>query len=314
MCDISRREFLSVYQLLGIDQRLIERGESFYNSYLSGIVQDMLAKNIASKHEDAVLIFESKLSGKSTEPSKNSKDSKDKVSHSALMIQKSDGGFLYGTTDLAAVYHRCIVEKADRVLYVTDIGQASHFKMVFHAATLAGYVKSENILQHIGFGLVVGEDGKRLRSRSGETYPLRDLLDLAIKSAHEIVEQRQSNKDLTSQLSKEKIDHIAVVLGIGAVKYADLSINRESGYKFSPQKMLSFDGNTAPYMLYAYVRVKGIYRKAQQITDLNFEKIQQLTTKEEISLATHLIKFPEVIDEVGRNCYPNRVSDRVNLL
>lgn len=309
MCDISRREFLSVYQLLGIDQRLLERGESYYNSYLPGIVRDLVEKNIASKHDDAVLIYESNLSEYNQTSNTKSKSTKESGSHSALMIQKSDGAYLYGTTDLAAVYHRCMIEKADRVLYVTDIGQASHFKMVFNASTLAGYIPDGTTLQHVGFGLVLGEDGKRLRSRSGDTFPLRELISLAIESAREVVTKRHSEKETSSKWSKEKIDHLAQVLGIGAVKYADLSMNRESGYKFSLQKMLSFDGNTAPYMLYAYVRVKGIYRKAADLNlDLHSETLQTLTTKEELNLSTHLIKFPEIIDEVSKNCCPNRVS------
>jgi arginyl-tRNA synthetase len=195
--------------------------------------------------------------------------------------------------------------------------------MVFTACQLADYVPSGTSLEHIGFGLVLGEDGKRLRSRSGETYPLRDLLDLSIASAREVIHKRhssqsqsQDSEEIAKKWTKERIDHLAEVIGIGAVKYADLSMNRESGYKFSVEKMLSFDGNTAPYMLYAYVRVQGIYRKAKnQRSPLAQEKeseegegIKVLSTKEEINLSLHLIKFSEILDDISRNLCPNRVS------
>jgi arginyl-tRNA synthetase len=229
------------------------------------------------------------------------------------------------------------------VLYVTDLSQGSHFKLVFTASQAADYVPSMTKLEHIGFGLVLGDDGKRLRSRSGETFPLRDLLELAIESAREVIEKRHktsppplSANNTFTQLSHdikwtvEKKRHVAQVMGIGAVKYADLSMNRESGYKFSLEKMLSFDGNTAPYMLYAYVRVKGIYRKVDQLRDesenpsvsqsKNEEKktsqqieknemIQILSTKEELTLSLHLIRFSEVIQDLSRNSYPHRVSE-----
>jgi arginyl-tRNA synthetase len=353
MCDISRREFLSIYDLLKIDSRLMERGESFYNSSLSGIVKDLIEKKIASTHDGAVLIYESTLSEmiktrtqQSQQQSQRQQQDKKKLkdvvsSHSALMIQKSDGAYLYGTTDIAAVHHRCFHEKADRVLYVTDLSQASHFKMVFTACQLADYVPSSlssttttsgtrtTSLEHIGFGLVLGDDGKRLRSRSGETFPLRDLLHLSIESAREVIKKRHSShqdpraavaaaaaaeeEEGTKKWTKIKIDHLAEVIGIGAVKYADLSMNRESGYKFSIEKMLSFDGNTAPYMLYAFVRVQGIYRKAKMnhplsLTEEREKRIEILLTKEELSLALHLIKFSEILDDISRNLYPNRVS------
>jgi arginyl-tRNA synthetase len=238
-----------------------------------------------------------------------------------------------------SVTFRCLIEKAHRVLYVTDLSQGSHFKMVFTASQAADYVPTETRLEHIGFGLVLGDDGKRLRSRSGDTFPLRDLLQLAVESARDVIERRHgpltpSTSTSTSTMGQpgttkwtpEKKAHLAHVIGIGAVKYADLSMNRESGYKFSLEKMLSFDGNTAPYMLYAYVRVQGIYRKAAEQShtsrgEVPHQKpevdvastsgvsiVQILSSKEELTLSLHLIRFSEIIDDLSRNSYPHRVS------
>ncbi len=214
-------------------------------------------------------------------------------------------------------FARCLIEKANRVIYVTDMSQGPHFKLVFSASQQAGYVPSSTTLEHIGFGLVLGEDGKRLRSRSDEAYPLRDLVDGAIAHAREIIISRRAaldqNEHLQRSWDEEKIRKLSNVIGIGAVKYADLSMNRESGYKFSFEKMLSLDGNTAPYMLYAYVRIHGIYRKAQQLSVetgdiLSSAQITSLTKKEELALALHLIKFYEVIEEISVKCCPHRVS------
>ena len=222
-----------------------------------------------------------------------------------------------------------MIEKANRIIYVTDISQGSHFKMVFNTAKLAKYIPDDTIIEHVGFGLVLGEDGKRLRSRSGDTYPLRDLLNESIKHAKEILTQKRVNNQSQNEWSEEKINLISQIIGIGAIKYFDLSLNRESGYKFSFNKMLALDGNTAPYMLYTYARIHGIYRKSSLLnhnqkhilensnnSDINNNKnnqiqsqlLFQLNTKEELQLSVHLIRFYEVINEISVKSNPNRVS------
>merc|ERR1711988_1679909 len=180
-----------------------------------------------------------------------------------LMAVKSDGGFGYDSTDLAAIYHRLFVMRADWIVYVTDLGQETHFHMIFDAAEQAGWHRpSVTRCDHMGFGVVQGADGKKFKTRSGETVKLKDLLDEAVTQATADMESRNEGKPLTP----DQLD-AARVLGIGAVKYADLSMSRESNYRFSFKKMLNLQGNTAPYMLYAYVRIQGIRRKAKEFME-----------------------------------------------
>jgi arginyl-tRNA synthetase len=173
-----------------------------------------------------------------------------------MLIRKSDGGFNYATTDLAAIRHRVQMEveesgeKAERVLYITDAGQSQHFEMVFQAAKLANLVPDNVSLEHVPFGLVQGEDGKKFATRSGDTVKLKDLLNESIRIAAEDLRSRPENQGN----NEEGINKVAKIVGVGAVKYADLSMNRESNYRFSYERMLSLNGNTAPYMLYAYAR------------------------------------------------------------
>ena len=222
ICDVSRVEFQKIYDMLSI--RVEERGESFYNPFLPQVVQDFKEKNLLVESDGARCVFL---------PGFVSGDG----SALPLIIQKSDGGFLYATTDLAAVRHRVLTEKAQRILYVTDIGQAQHFQMVFDAARAVGYANESMQLVHVPFGLVQGEDGKKFKSRSGDTVKLKDLLQEAVRlAAKEIISRRddegetddaQSEGDelSLSQLSAEQ-QQLAEIVGIGAVKYADLSMNR----------------------------------------------------------------------------------------
>jgi len=235
-----------------------------------------------------------------------------------LIVRKSDGGFLYATTDLAAVKHRTQVEKANRVLYVTDVGQAQHFQMVFDAAKTVGlYNADETELVHVPFGLVQGEDGKKFKTRSGDTVKLKDLLNEAIRIAGEDVLARAKASDPNHPNEMTEEDHkIAHAVGIGAVKYADLAMNRESNYRFSYKKMLSLSGNTAPYMLYAYVRIQGIRRRAAaEISSgqdsMNTKDINSLILEkpEEIILAKHILKLEEILIEVSRDLYPNKMCE-----
>lgn len=213
-------------------------------------------------------------------------------------------------------------EKADRIIYVTDSGQSQHFEMVFKAAKYCNIVPEDcNVsIEHVPFGLVLGEDGKKIKSRSGDSIKLRELLDEAIRIAEEQFATRENSQmvdeDETNQ--GQKIDDAlsevdkARILGIAAVKYADLSMNRESSYKFSFDKMLSLNGNTAPYMLYAYVRIRGIQRKVSREQEgesaspgSTHLKLQEIA---EISLAKHLIRFDSIVEEVANELYPHKVK------
>jgi arginyl-tRNA synthetase len=217
---------------------------------------------------------------------------------------------------------------------VTDVGQSQHFEMVFKAARSSNLLTEKTELRHVPFGLVQGEDGKKFKTRSGDTVRLKDLLDQAVSTAEEdmLLRLNSGAKDVTEgekilELSAED-KAVARIVGIGAVKYADLSMNRESNYRFSYRKMLSLTGNTAPYMLYAFARIQGIQRKALAavagIEDSVASKEQQqsaallqdldassfdLTTKEEQALAKQLMRLDEVLEEVSRDLYPNKLCE-----
>lgn len=244
LCEQSRREFQIIYDRLDI--HLNERGESFYNPLLPGIVEDLERAGLLVEDDGAKCVFLEGFTNKDGKPL-------------PLIIQKSDGGYNYATTDLAAIRYRLNQDGAERLVYITDAGQANHFAQVFQVARRAGWLPENIEVIHVPFGLVKGEDGKKLKTRSGETVRLRDLLDEAIARAHFDLEIRL--KEENRQETTEFVDHVAQTVGVGAVKYADLSQNRTSDYVFSYDKMLALQGNTAPYMLYAYVRVQGISRK-----------------------------------------------------
>ena len=235
ICEISRKAYEEIYHLL--DVRLTERGESFYNPYLADIVTDLDKKGLITLSHGAKCIFLEGFQNREGEPL-------------PLMVQKSDGGYNYDTTDLAAVYHRVHVERADRLIYVTDAGQATHFQMIFKAAEKAGYLDPKKVrVDHVPFGLVLGLDGKKFRTRSGDTERLIDLLEAAVNFADKILKER------SPEMEEGERKRIAHALGIGAVKYADLSNHRLGDYTFSYDRMLRFEGNTAAYLMYSYVRV-----------------------------------------------------------
>ncbi|HAN75794.1 MAG TPA: arginine--tRNA ligase, partial [Planktothrix sp. UBA8402] len=244
LCEQSRREFQLIYDDLGI--KLTERGESFYNQFLPQIVEELEKTGLLVENQGAKCVFLEGFTNKEGEPL-------------PLIVQKTDGGYNYATTDLAALRHRIETEKATRIIYVTDAGQTNHFMQFWQVAKRAGWIPENVELVHVAFGIVKGEDGKKLKTRSGETVRLRELLDEAVNYAKKDLETRIKAEGRTE--TQEFIDHVAEVVGLSAVKYADLSQNRTSDYIFSFDKMLSLQGNTAPYMLYAYVRIQGISRK-----------------------------------------------------
>ncbi|MGD1941162.1 MAG: arginine--tRNA ligase [Leptolyngbyaceae cyanobacterium] len=291
LCDQSRQAFQKIYDRLDI--RIIERGESFYNPLLSDVVAALRDQGLLVEDQGAQVVFLDGFTNKAGEPQ-------------PLIIQKSNGGFNYANTDLAAIRHRPQQEQAQRILNVVDVGQASHFTQVFQVAAKAGWIPDDVELAHVPFGLVQGEDGKKFKTRSGETVRLQDLLDEAISRARTDLETRivAEGRDETAEF----IQSVAETVGIGAVKYADLSQNRTSNYIFSYDKMLALQGNTAPYLLYAYVRVQGISRKGQiDLQTLDAEAAIHLEDESEFALAKHILQLDEAISEVARDLYPNRL-------
>ena len=293
LCDQSRREFQVIYNLLDI--QINERGESFYNPLLSRVIEDLEKQGLLEESEGAMCVFLEGFTNKAGD-------------RLPLIVQKSDGGYNYATTDLAALRYRVEKDSADRIIYVTDAGQSNHFAGVFQVAKRAEFLPDKLEVVHVPFGLVLGEDGKKLKTRSGETVRLRDLLDEAVARARTDLETRLAAEERSE--TEEFIAQVAGVVGIGAVKYADLSQNRTSDYKFNYDKMLALQGNTAPYMLYAYVRVQGISRKG----NIDFEHLGEdvkilLQQEEELVLAKHILQLSEILLEVERDLLPNRLCD-----
>ncbi|MBW4646603.1 MAG: arginine--tRNA ligase [Goleter apudmare HA4340-LM2] len=293
LCEQSRREFQVIYDLLDI--KLTERGESFYNPLLPGIVADLEKSGLLVESQGAKCVFLEGFTNREGEPL-------------PLIVQKSDGGYNYATTDLASLRYRIQQDEAKRIIYVTDAGQANHFTQFIQVARKAGWIPEDVELVHVPFGLVLGEDGKKFKTRAGDTVRLRDLLDEAITRARTDLENRLQEYERSE--TEEFIAHAAEVIGISAVKYADLSQNRTSNYVFSYDKMLSLKGNTAPYMLYAYVRTQGISREG----NIDFEQMgsdTKIVLKEdtELTLAKHLLQLSEVIGEVEQDLLPNRLCE-----
>ena len=292
LCEQSRREFQKIYDRL--DVRLSERGESFYNPYLESVVEDLNVSGLLVTDDGAQCIFLEGVSGKDGKAL-------------PVIVQKSDGGFNYATTDLAAIRYRFAAasegDGARRVIYVTDAGQANHFAGVFQVANRAGWIPDGGRLQHVPFGLVQGEDGKKLKTRAGDTVRLRDLLDEAVERAEADLRRRLQEEGRDEDESF--IQHVATTVGLAAVKYADLSQNRMTNYQFSFDRMLALQGNTAPYLLYALVRIAGIARKGGDLDATAAEL--QFSEPQEWALVRELLKLDEVIAEVEEELLPNRL-------
>lgn len=291
LCEQSRREFQVIYDLL--DVQLIERGESFYNPLLPAVVEDLDCLGLLVEDAGAKCVFLEGFTNREGEPL-------------PLIVQKSDGGYNYATTDLAAIRYRIEQDRANWIVYVTDMGQANHFAQVIQVARRAGWIPEGIELVHVPFGLVLGEGGKKLKTRSGDTVRLRDLLDEAVARARADLEARLQEE--SRHETEEFISAVAQAVGISAVKYADLSQNRISNYIFSYDKMLALQGNTAPYMLYAYVRIQGISRKGQ----INFEQMETntkilLREEAELTLSKHLLQLSEIVSYVEQDLLPNRL-------
>ena len=289
-------ECFKLYKRLSVkfDRETDIRGESFYKDMLPDVVRDLKGMGLAKVSKDAVCVFPPGFKTKEGEPL-------------PFIIQKSDGAYLYATTDLAALWYRVNELKADRVIYVTDARQIQHFQMLFKVAEMAGWDTRDGKkvkLVHVTFGSVLGEDGKPLKTRSGENVKLKELLDEAVELARAVVEEK--NPDLRED-QKAKI---AEAVGVGAVKYADYSNNRTSDYVFSFDKMLAMDGNTAPYMQYAYARIKSIERKAQTKGVAVQEELAgirslNLDDPAELDLAKYLVRYAEAMESAAAEYRPN---------
>jgi arginyl-tRNA synthetase len=293
--DESREHYQTIYDTLGVNlSREHERGESTYNDSLPVVVIELQKKGITVKSDGAVCVFPEGFKNKEGEPQ-------------PFIIQKSDGAYLYATTDLAAIRYRINELKADKIVYVTDSRQKLHFEMLFAVARMAKWVGDDIELSHVMFGSVLGEDGTPLKTRSGENVKLKELLDEAVEKARVVVEGKNP------ELDEKRKAEISKAVGIGAVKYADYSNNRTSDYVFSFDKMLAMDGNTAPYMQYAYARIKSIERKAQtKDVDIaaelkGLEKLN-LTEPAELDLAKYLIRYGEAIEAAVSDYRPNYLT------
>ncbi|MEL6900432.1 MAG: arginine--tRNA ligase [Cyanobacteria bacterium J06606_4] len=295
VCQLSKRSYRKIYDLLNISEDIIDRGESFYNPFLPAVITDLKASGLLVEDDGAQCVFLEGFTNKDGDPL-------------PMIVQKSNGGYNYSTTDLAAIRYRVNEDKADRMVYSTDAGQSNHFAQIFQVVRRAGWVPDEVVLSYAPFGLVLGEDGKRLKSRSGEAVPLQELLDEAIARTRADIEARLKKEG--REESDAFIQNVAEKVGIGAVKYADLSQNRISDYTFSYDRMLDLKGNTAPYMLYAYVRVQGISRSG----NVDFSALAAdltLTEPSEFTLAKHLLQMDSVLDEVAAELLPNRLCQHL---
>lgn len=285
--DYSERHYEKIYNNLNVTLTNEDiRGESFYREKLADVVNDLKKAGIAVESEGAICVFPEGFKTKEGNPM-------------PFIIQKTDGAFLYATTDLAALRYRINERHADEIIYVTDARQKQHFEMLFKVAEMAGW-KKDTKLVHITFGSVLGEDGKPLKTRSGENVKLKELLDEAVKRAKQVVEEKNP------ELAESEKENIAQSVGIGAVKYADYSNNRTSDYIFSFDKMLAMDGNTAPYMQYAYARVKSIMRKGN-VDEAELHDIKQIHLNEpaEFELAKQLIRYSEAFNTAIADFKPN---------
>ncbi|HEY5958428.1 MAG TPA: arginine--tRNA ligase [Polyangiaceae bacterium] len=282
----SRRYFTTIYELLGVTLTDSDiAGESLYNPWLSGVVESLRQSGHAVESDGAICIFPPGFSGRDEQPL-------------PLIIRKQDGGYGYATTDMAAIRYRCQTLKADRILYVVGAPQAQHLAMVFAAAKSVGWLPGHVAALHVPFGSVLGADKKIFRTRAGETVRLVDLLNETITRALAVVTEKNAS------LPSEQQETIARMVGIGAVKYADLSNDRVKDYVFDWDRMLSFDGNTAPYLQYALARIRSIFRRGEGTSTSGAIEIG---VAEEKQLAMLLLTYPTVVQEVADSLAPHKL-------
>uniref|UniRef100_A0A1L8DRZ3 Probable arginine--tRNA ligase, cytoplasmic n=1 Tax=Nyssomyia neivai TaxID=330878 RepID=A0A1L8DRZ3_9DIPT len=294
ICDVSRKEFQIIYDRLGVN--VIERGESFYQKRMIAIVEELQKANFLEDDDGRKIMWSSDQEGGDR--------------GIPLTIVKSDGGYTYDTSDMAAIKQRITEEKADWLIYVTDLGQATHFQTIFACATRLGVIKKEHHrVDHVGFGVVLGEDGKKFKTRSGDTVKLVMLMDEGLqRSRDKLIE-----KGRHEQLTPEELKIAEEAIAYGCIKYADLSHNRISDYVFSFDQMLDDKGNTAVYLLYAYTRIKSIGRNCAEHFKMTNDLIQSTTIEleheKEWNLAKVLLRFGDVLLKVSKDFLLNHLCD-----
>ncbi len=291
--EISLSHADDTYAKLGVTlSRNDVRGESAYNDALKSVVDELRNKSIAEEDQGAQVVFLQELADRDGNPS-------------AFIVQKAAGGYLYATTDLAAVRHRVLELKADRCLYFIDARQSLHMQQVFATARLAGWVDDQVELMHCSYGTIMGADGTPFKTRSGDTIKLSALLDEAVDRAARLIAEK------TPELSGQEADQVARAVGIGAVKYADLSKTRTNDYLFDWEAMLSFEGNTAPYLQYAYTRIQSILRRAphsrQHLNRFGFD-VQEPAER---ALALVIVQFPDIVEQIGKRAMPHELCNFV---
>ena len=300
-CDESLRHCHAIYDRLGV--KVIDRGESFYNDLMPKVLDRLKeteaadGKPLARESDGALCVF---LDGFTTRDGEQL----------PLIVRKSDGGYNYATSDLATIIHRLESLETTRIIYVVGLSQKLHFEMVFAAARAAGWASDEVVMEHLGFGNMLSASGKPFKTREGGTVKLKDLLDEAVDRARSVITQDADLTRREKDLTEEQVEQIAEAVGLGAVKYFDLSHSLNKDYKFDLDTMLSLDGNTAPYMMYAYARIRAIGRKAGvAFEDLPAGEPLQIEHPAEVRLALTLSQFAEVLDIVARDLKPNILTD-----
>ena len=284
--DVSISHSEEVYEKLNVSlTRKDIMGESAYNDDLANVVAELKEKGIAVEDQGAQVVFIPELADKEGNPA-------------VYIVQKSGGGYLYATTDLAAIRYRSGTLNADRTLILTDARQALHFKQTEIVGRKAGFMKPEQSYEHCPFGMMLGSDGKPFKTRSGGTVKLVELLDEAVERAAKLLAQRDT------ELSEDELNAVARKVGIGAVKYADLSKNRTTDYMFNWDTMLSFEGNTAPYLQYAFTRVQSLFRKAD-VAPTQLSQAIHIEHPQEHALAVQLLQFEEQLAVVARDATPH---------
>lgn len=341
ICDVSRRGYQEIYKLLDITVK--ERGESYYNDMLDGIVEDLEKRKIATVNEGALCIFvpekeedrikrekghaervqkraeEVKKKGGETEAERieweeEEEERMENESNPPFMLRKSDGGYGYDSTDIAAMKQRVETEKSQHIIVIVDSGQSLHFKTLEKVSVMAGYLDPQKTkFEHVGFGLVKGNDGKKFKTRSGEVALLKDLIYDALEKARVVCADKEKDRKLKNAASSSKgaaeeesiyNEQTAITLGVGALKYADLKNPRQNDYVFNTEKMLSFEGDTVVYLLYALVRIRTIFRQAGKEAGTGPFSLKDPT---EQALAFHLRRFEEVIEIMEETLEPHHM-------
>ena len=283
LCYISESSYKKIYRQLGVSDDLKTMGESFYNDYFDSLIDELESKGLLVDEDGAKLLF----------PIHNKPP---------LIVKKSDGGYGYDTTDLAALRYRINNMGANKIVYVTDSGQSLHFELLFEAAKKAGWLSNNIKLSHVGFGIVLGEDGKRIKSRSGDSIKLRDLIEEANDKF--ITSNKERLIQGAGQMNIDNIEKLSKIIGSGAIKYADLKQNRNNNYQFSFEKMLDHKGDTIIYLLYSWVRIKNLLEKTKVES-----KSMSINNKIDRKILLYLSQFDEMLYKTRSNLLPNYLCE-----